>query len=252
MTKVQIKTDQEMEIMRQGGVILARVKKATAREVKAGVNAMEIEKFVTDMIESEGAEPSFKKVSGYHWSTCVNVNDGVVHGIPKKEVVFKKGDIVSVDLGVYYKGFHTDTAVTVLVDSEDGKKKDFLSHGRHADNAGIKAVKAGRTVGDISEAIEEVLKKANLRPIRSLTGHGVGRELHEAPAIPNFVSGSPDERVVLKKGMVLAIEVMYTEGKGDIVLDQDGWTLRTKDGKIAGLFEETVAITGHGPIVLTA
>lgn len=252
MTKVQIKTDQEMEIMAEGGKILGRVKKEAAKHVKAGVSAYEIEELVTKLIEKEGAEPSFKKVTGYHWSTCINVNDGVVHGIPKKEVVFKKGDIVSVDLGVYYKGFHTDTALTVLVDSDDKKKIAFLAHGKEADNAGLKAVKAGRTVGDISAAIEKVFKKAGLNPIRSLTGHGVGRELHEEPSIPCFVSHSATERVVLKKGMVLAVEVMYTAGKGDIVLDEDGWTLRTKDGKIAGLFEETVALTGHGPIVLTA
>ncbi len=249
--RVNLKTEQEMLMMKEGGVILARVKKAAAKKVVAHASAWDVEEFVTDMIEAEGAEPSFKRVPGYRWSTCINVNDGVVHGIPRKDVVFKDGDIVSVDLGVYYKGFHTDTALTVVVGKMDGEKQFFLEAGRRADNAGIKAVKEGRTIGDISEAIEKTLKNAGLRPIKSLTGHGVGRDLHEAPAIPNFVSGSSDEGVVLKKGMVLAVEVMYTAGRGEITQDRDGWTLRTKDGKIAGLFEETVAITGHGPIVLT-
>ncbi|HEX6977008.1 MAG TPA: type I methionyl aminopeptidase [Patescibacteria group bacterium] len=250
--KIHLKTEQEMIMMKEGGAILAKVKKAAAKKVVAGASAYDVEEFVTDMIEAQGAESSFKKVPGYSWSTCINVNDGVVHGIPRKDVVFKEGDVVSVDLGVYYKGFHTDTALTVVVGKMDSQKQFFLEAGKRADNAGIKVVKEGRTVGDISEAIEESLKKAGLKPIKSLTGHGVGRELHEAPSIPNFVSGSPDERVVLKKGMVLAVEVMYTAGQGEITMDKDGWTLRTRDGKIAGLFEETVAITGHGPIVLTA
>src|SRR3972149_7403959 len=192
--KVQIKTDQEMKIMHEGGKILAYVKKEAAKHVLPGVSAWEIEEAATKLIEEKGAEPSFKKVPGYHWTTCVSVNDGVVHGIPKKEVVFKKGDVVSVDLGVYYKGFHTDTALTVLVGGNNLERKRFLEAGKAADNAGIRQVKEGRSVKDISEAIERTLKKHNLNPIRSLIGHGVGRELHEAPSVPNFVSGAPDER----------------------------------------------------------
>lgn len=252
MTKINIKTDQEMKFMREGGAKLAQIKKKVAKVVNAGVSAMDIEELTATLIKESGAEASFKKVSGYHWATCVNVNNGAVHGIPKKEVVLKDGDVVSVDLGLFYKGFHTDTAFTVVIGKADPEKRQFLENGRKANNAGIKAVKAGRTVGDISKAIEGVLKEANLRPIWSLTGHGVGRDLHESPSIPNFVSDSADEKVVLKRGMVLAVEVMYTQGDGEIVRDDDGWTLRTKDGKIAGLFEETVAITGHGSIVLTA
>ncbi|HWA52169.1 MAG TPA: type I methionyl aminopeptidase [Patescibacteria group bacterium] len=250
MRKISLKTEAEMQIMLEGGKKLGRVKKALGKAVKPGVNAMEIENLARKLIKEEGAKGSFDKVPHYKWVTCINVNDGVVHGIPKETTIFKEGDVVSVDVGIYYKGFHTDTALTVYLGKDQGKK-DFLAYGRKADLAGIAQVKKGKTIGDIAKAIEKELIAHNLRPIWVLTGHGVGHELHEEPSIPNYFSDDPVMDLVIGEGMVLAVEVMYTPGDGEIRQDKDGWTLRTKDGTIAGLWEETVAITSRGPIVLT-
>jgi methionyl aminopeptidase len=173
-----------------------------------------------------------------------------VHGIPRKEIVFKKGDVVSVDVGIFYKGFHTDTALTVYL-GQKKEIKNFLKAGKEAMLAGIKKAKKGNKIGDISRAIEKRLFESNLRPIWALTGHGIGKELHEEPNIPCFTSADPVEETPIVEGMTLAVEVMYTNGKGDLKLDKDGWTLRTKDGRIAGLWEETVAITSNGSFVLT-
>ncbi|MBI3443456.1 type I methionyl aminopeptidase [Candidatus Woesebacteria bacterium] len=247
-----IKTSDEIKIMEEGGKKLARVKRKIERAMRAGVNALEIEKLATDLIKKEGGKPSFKTVSGYFWSTCINVNEGVVHGIPKKETMFKRGDVASVDVGLFYRGFHTDTSTTILVDGEDDHDKvRFLEIGRKALKEAIGAIETGNIVGDISAAIEATLKKEGVNPIKALVGHGIGRRLHEKPLVPCFISGAAYENAPLREGLVLAIEVMYCQGSPDLVVEADGWTIRTKDGKIAGLFEETVAVTKNGPFVLT-
>jgi methionyl aminopeptidase len=251
MKKINLKTEEEMKIMAEGGAKLGRVKKALAEAVKPGVTAWDIEVLARKLIKEEGAEGSFDKVPNYKWVTCVNVNDGVVHGIPKKTTVFKDGDVLSIDVGIYYRGFHTDTAVSVCL-AEDPEKKKFLEIGKIAVWDGIKEVKKGKTIGDISAAIEKKLLANNLKPVWALTGHGVGHELHEEPLIANYTSDDPVQKLVIKEGFVLAVEVMFTTGNGEIKQDNDGWTLRTKDGKIAGLWEETVAVTRNGPVVLTA
>ena len=258
MQKISLKTESQMKIMAEGGRKLARVKKALAKGVKPGVSAWDIEELANKLIEKEGAYPSFKKVPGYKWATCVNVNDGVVHGIPKKTVIFKDGDVVSVDVGIYYKGFHTDTAISIHLEKtssaylgDESSKEKFLETGKKAMLAGIKQVKKGNKIGDISKAIEKVLFANNLNPVWALTGHGVGRDLHELPYIPCFADKSESQELVIGTGFVLAVEVMFTLGKGQLKEDSDGWTLRTKDAKIAGLWEETVAVTANGPVVLT-
>lgn len=250
MHKIDLKTPAEVRIMTQGGRKLGRIKNKLVRQVRAGVSAAEIEDLATELIRQEGGTSSFKMVPGYSWSTCINVNAGVVHGIPKKEIIFKDGDLVSIDVGLYYKGFHTDTSVSTLV-GKDKAKERFLAAGKAALDLAIKRAVVGGFLADISGAIESVLKQNSLHPVKALVGHGVGRELHEAPAVPCFV-GPNFPRFQLQEGLVLAIEVMYTAGSGEIVTDRrDGWTIRTKDGKIAGLFEETVAITKAGPSILT-
>ncbi|CAN5299501.1 type I methionyl aminopeptidase [soil metagenome] len=250
MRKIDLKTEAEMQIMLEGGHKLGRVKKALQKAVKPGVTGWDIELLARKLIKEEGAEGSFDKVPNYKWMTCINVNDGVVHGIPKKATIFKEGDIVSVDVGIFYKGFHTDTAVSTYL-GKDQDKIDFLAAGRKSVWDGIKEVKRGKTIGDISAAIEKRLIANNLMPVWALTGHGVGRDLHEEPSIACYVSDDPISKLVIGTGMCLAVEVMFTTGKGELKQDPDGWTLRTKDGKIAGLWEETVAVTANGPIVLT-
>ena len=233
-----------------GGKKLGRIKNELGELIAEGVSAKEIEDLAVSLIKKTGGKASFKMVPGYRWATCVNVNQGVVHGTPKQGIVFKKGDIVSVDVGLFYKGFHTDTSFTVGVDG-DLKTKRFLESGREALRQAISKARPGNTVFDISKIIQDTLEAKALSPIRALVGHGVGKGLHEPPPIPCFVNGKKEESPKIPEGAVLAIEVMYSEGKPDIVVGDDGWTIETKDGKIAGLFEETVAVTGNGPLVLT-
>ena len=247
---IPIKSDSEIEIMAVGGEKLGRIKNALAAAVKAGVRASEIEGLAVGLIKEEGAEASFKKVPGYHWATCVNVNAGLVHGIPVASVVFKKGDIVSIDVGIYYKGFHTDTSISVGVEVSPENRK-FLDTGSEALAKAIKMAKEGNYIYDISKAIEDTVEGAGYTTIKALVGHGVGRELHEEPQIPCFVPGSRQESLVIKKGMVLAIEVMYAMGSDKVEILEDGWTIAMRDDKISGLFEDTVAVTSKDPKVLT-
>jgi methionyl aminopeptidase len=247
---INIKTPEEIQIMAEGGAKLGRVKNALAVAVKAGVRASEIEELAVKLIKEEGAECSFKKVPGYHWATCINVNEGLVHGIPTSNVIFKKGDIVSIDVGVYYKGFHTDTSISVGIDLSPENQK-FLNVGRDALARAVKKALEGNYIYDISEAIENTIELMGYTTIKALVGHGVGRELHEDPQIPCFVPGPKQESPRIEKGMVLAIEVMYAMGSDKVEVSDDGWTILTRDGKISGLFEDTVAVTSKGPKVLT-
>ncbi len=248
--QIKIKNHDEIKIMAEGGLMLSNVNKGLKKVILPGVSAWDIEVLANKLIKAEGGEPSFKKVEGYSWATCINLNDGIVHGIPKKEMMFKDGDIVSVDCGVYYRGFHTDSSFSVAIGTNKGVNK-FLEVGKQALKNAINEAKVGNRIYDISNAMSQTLKASGLNPVRALVGHGVGRELHEEPQIPCFVSGKREYSPIIEDGYVLAIEAMYTEGSGDLVLESDGWTISTSDGKISGLFEETVAITKNGPLILT-
>lgn len=247
---IKIKTQEEIQIMLEGGKKLARVKKGLAGATKAGVSSMDIEKLAVKLIEEEGAKGSFNKVPGYSWVTCINVNDGLVHGIPSKDVVFKSGDIVSIDVGVFYKGFHTDTSISVGIDLIPEDKK-FLNVGQMALERAIAKARVGNYVYDISSAIESVIEAHGYSTIKALVGHGVGRGLHEDPQIPCFVPGRISDSPKIEPGMVFAIEVMYAAGNDEVQILEDGWTIAMRDGKMSGLFEESVAISPKGPIVLT-
>ncbi len=251
MSKIHIKSAEELSIMQEGGEKLKRVKNALMKEVSVGVSAMEIEKLANELIEKEGAKASFKMVPDYSWATCINVNEGIVHGIPKTNIIFKKGDLVSVDVGIFFNGFHTDTSFTVGL-SLDGPTQKFLETGKSALKKAIAQVKVGKHIYDISKAIQDTIEGAGYSAIRALVGHGVGKELHEEPQVPCFVPGEISESPKMVEGMVLAVEVMYALGSPNAELDSDGWTIVTSDGKISALFEETVAVTKEGPKVLTA
>lgn len=247
---ITIKTDEEIKIMAEGGKKLARVKNALAGAVKVGVKASEIEDLAVKLIKDEGAECSFKLVPGYKWATCITVNEGLVHGIPHAGIVFKEGDLVSIDVGVYYKGFHTDTSISVGLNLSREAKK-FLSLGAETLNKAIKQAKVGNHIFDISKAIESSVEGAGYTTIKALVGHGVGRELHEDPQIPCFIPGRVEDSPVIKPGMVLAVEVMYAQGSDKVEVAEDEWTIRMRDGKISALFEDSVAVTQKGPLVLT-
>jgi methionyl aminopeptidase len=247
---ISIKSESEIGLMIKGGKKLARVKNELAKAVKVGVTAADIEALATKLIKGEGGKSSFKMVPSYNWSTCININEGVVHGVPKAEVIFRRGDVVSVDVGMYYKGFHTDTSFTVGLDIEK-KVRDFLKAGERALNVAISETRVGGRIYDISKAIEDSLVPLGYSPVKALVGHGVGRQLHEEPQIPGITFGLREDSPQICEGTTLAIEVIYAMGGSDIELSRDGWTLSMRDGKISALYEETVAITQKGTIVLT-
>lgn len=251
MQKIEIKTEAELKIMREGGKKLALVKEGLRSKVKTGVSAYEIEEEASRLIKSQGAVECFKMVPGYSWATCVNVNEGVVHGIPKKSLIFKDGDLVSVDVGLLWKGYNLDTSFSVAL-TKNSDVVTFLEVGKRALKSAISVAMPGSRIFDISKKIEDTLHGAGLNPIKGLVGHGIGKKLHEYPYIPCVVEDeSPEETPQITVGNTLAVEVMYTKGTGEIVVEEDGWTIKASDGKITGLFEDTIEITEKGPSILT-
>lgn len=248
---IRVKTQKEIELMAEGGKRLAEIKSNLMDSIKEGTSAAEVESLTEGLIKKLGGKPSFKMVPRYSWATCVNVNDGLVHGIPKKETVFKNKDVVSVDVGLFYKGFHTDTSFTKAINPDKDMER-FLDAGKKALNSAIKKARVGGRIYDISAKIQASLEAKGLTPIRALVGHGIGKDLHEEPQIPCFVRGERSQSPEIPEGAALAIEVMYTEGKPDVKIGEDGWTISVSSGKISALFEETVAVCANGPLVLTA
>ena len=248
---INIKTEEQLKIMEAGGKILSEVMWEILEHVKPGISELEIDKLAEKLILEKGAEPGFKRVDGYKYSICVSTNDVVVHGIPT-EYKFKSGDIVGIDCGVFYKGFHTDMSETVAVGEIPGDVKEFLETGKKALILAIEKVKIGNHIGDISQTIQEIVEGKGYSIVRSLVGHGVGRELHEEPEVPGYLSASIQKTPELIKGMVIAVEVIYNQGGPDLIYaNKDGWTLKTEDGSLAGLFERTVAVTQNEPSILT-
>ena len=244
-----VKSPQEIKVMREGGRKLAKILAALEDQVHQGITTMDLEKKAIEMIAAENGKPSFKSVPGYRFASCITLNEEVVHGLPSRRLI-KKGDLVSLDLGFYWRGFHTDCATSLAVDG-DKKTEEFLKAGRLALKKAISQAKVGNRVGHLSLAIQEEITKKGFYPIRQLTGHGIGRKLHENPSIPCFLKGSLEKTVKLKEGMTLAIEVIYASEPVSLVLASDGWTIKAEDGKITGLFEKTIAITRKGPLILT-
>lgn len=250
-----IKTEAELEIMARGGKILARIRDRLLDEVKVGTVPLQIDNLAKKLIQEAGGRPSFMTVKDYKWATCINVNDEVVHGIPGDKPL-KEGDVVGLDVGLFYEGFHTDTSWTTVVRSSqfavDRSKEKFLTVGKQALRNAISEARLGNRVGHISKAIQDTIEGAGYSVVRSLVGHGVGKKLHQPPQIPGILTRKIEDTLALQKGMVLAIEAIYNMGKPEITYkNNDGWTLATLDGSISGLFEETVAISQKGPIVLT-
>ena len=243
-----LKNSKEIEIMRRAGKISALALEEVEKNIKIGVNTKKLDSVAEGVIRKFGAEPSFKKVNGYKFCICTTPNDWVVHGIPG-DYVLKNGDIIGVDLGAYYKGYHSDMAHTYIVGSGDDGKKKFLKIGEQTLWRAIEEAKVGNKVGDVSNVIQSSIEEAGYSVVRELVGHGVGKELHEDPLVPGI--GRKGTGLEIKEGMVLAIEIIYNLGKPQIALLKDGWTIATKDREISGLFERTIAVTKKGPVVLT-
>lgn len=250
---IHIKSKEEIEIMKHGGKILSEVLWEVMDAIKPGVTEGDLDRLAEKLIRAKGGEPGFKKVHGYKHTICASTNDVVVHGIPS-EVKFKEGDVVGVDCGVFYKGFHTDMAETRRIPGGKHVKEidAFLEAGKRSVLEAIKMAVPGNHVGDISKKMQDIVEKqGGYSIVRSLIGHGVGRDLHEAPEVPGYLAEKIERTPMLKEGMTIAIEAIYNIGHHDVMLDEDGWTIRTRDGKIAGLFERSIAITKDGPVILT-
>lgn len=245
----------ELSLIRKSGQIAGSALKKTIEAVKAGVSGLDLDKIAEKEIYSLGGDLSYKTVPGYKYATCVTINEQVVHGIPTTRK-FKAGDVVSVDLAVEYRGWHTDCAWSKLVQSVKGKvqsekeKQEFLQAGEQALQDGIAHAVEGNRVGDISAAIQSMVEGAGYSVVRALVGHGIGKKLHEEPEIPGY--GQKGTGMILKSGMVLAIEVIYAQGDYDLVLEKDGWTYSTADGSLGGLFEMTVIVGKEKPEALTS
>jgi len=250
-----IKTEKEIEIMREGGKRHARILRELSKLAVAGVSSQELEEKAIVLIEKEGGKASFLGYKPYGARSpfpaalCVSVNDEVVHGIPNPGKILKEGDIVSLDLGFTYKGLITDAAVSFCVGKADAASKKLLAVTEEAMYAGIKKAKAGNTTGDIGSAVFAVGKKAGFGIVDILSGHGVGRHVHEDPYVPNF--GEKGDGEALVAGMTICIEPMFNMGTKDLILEKDGYTYRTEDGKPSAHFEHTVLITEKGAEILT-
>ena len=246
---IKIKTEKEIQIMREGGKILAEILKKLEKAVKPGITTNDLEKLADELILSYGVESSFLGFDGYPNILCTSLNDEVVHGVPSGRVL-KEGDLLKIDMGVLHRGFHTDSATTVLVgNKEDSVKRNLIQTTKEALEIGISKAKVGNTLGDIGVAIQKHVEDKGFNVIRDLVGHGIGRELHEPPQVLNYGKAGTGEKLV--SGMVIAIEPMVVTGKWQIKNGKDGYAFVTKDGGLSAHFEHTVAITNDGPVPLT-
>lgn len=245
---IVFKSAREIEIMRDAGRISAQALCAVGEAVRPGVTTLELDAVARRFISKHGGEPSFLGYCNYPAAVCVSVNDEVVHGIPSDRML-KDGDIVSIDLGVKYKGYHGDNAKTYAVGKISDDAARLISVTEQSFFAGMKAFREGGRLCSISEAVQKTAEGAGFSVVRELVGHGIGRWLHEEPNVPNFVSASKGPR--LREGMVLAIEPMVNGGGKEVVTLPDGWTVRTSDGSLSAHYEHTVALTKNGPEILT-
>lgn len=243
------RTQEQLKLIRESGAVSAHALRYVLGAVSEGVSGLELEKIAYEEIKKRGGKIAFSTVDDYKWATCITINEGVVHGIPNDRKLVR-GDLVSIDLGSIYKGWFSDTAWSVVVGGGGDEEKDkFLSVGEEALWIGISKAVVGNTIGDISYAIQEKVEGAGYSIVQSLVGHGIGKSLHEEPEVPGF--GRKGKGLVLEKGMTLAIEVIYTQGSGKVVLEHDGWTISSADKSWGGLFEMTVIVGEREAEVLT-
>lgn len=249
-----IKTPEEIEILREGGKILAEILDMVAKKVKPGISTWELDQYAYKLIKEKNDDPAFLNYrpdghsKPYPASICSSVNNEIVHGIPKRGVILKEGDIVSLDLGLKHKGLFTDHAITVGVGAISKRDQTLIDDTKESLDIGIWAAHNGSTVGDIGHAIESFVHK-RYGIVKELSGHGVGKEIHEDPYIPNY--GKAGKGAKLVPGMVIAIEPMLTSGSAKIYVSDDGYTVKTADGSRAAHFEHTILITEGEPEILT-
>jgi methionyl aminopeptidase len=247
--KINLKSNDQLALMREAGRIVAQVLALVERAVVPGITTAELDRLAEDHIRRAGAKPSFKGYHGYPATLCTSINSEIVHGIPSARRRLAAGDLLKIDCGAIYRGWQGDAAVTVVVGAARNGELKLVDATREALNRGIASVRAGGYVSDIGQEIETYARSHGYEVVRKYCGHGIGRSLHEEPPVFNF--GPPGEGPQLRPGMVLCIEPMLNAGTGETEELDDGWTVRTKDGKLSAHFEHTVAVTQDGPRILT-
>ncbi len=249
LTEGTIKTPEQITSMREAGDIVARAMKSCGEKLQSGVTTGEVDNFLREYIEKEGAKPAFLGLYGFPATACISLNEEIVHGIPGKRKLLK-GDLISIDCGAIVGGMYSDHARTFTIeDSDDEDKNKLISVAKKALSIGIENSIPGNRIGILSNAIEEYILSQGFEVVREYVGHGIGSQLHEPPSVPNF--GKKNEGALLRVGMAIAIEPMVTQGKWQTKVLDDKWTVVTKDGKLSSHYEDTILITEDGPEVLT-
>lgn len=246
---IVLKTTKELSLMKEAGAVAAGALKAAGAAVEPGVTTEEINRIAHNFIVKSGAIPTFKGYNGYPAATCISINDEVIHGIPSKKRIIRAGDIVSIDVGATLNGYVGDNAATFAAGDISPEAQRLCDTTRESLYEGIKAAVAGGRLGDIGSTIQRYCEERGFSVVREFTGHGIGKQMHEDPSVPNF--GTPGRGVRLLPGMTIAIEPMINMGGAGIRQLPDGWTIKTKDGSLSAHFEHTVAITADGPVILT-
>lgn len=246
---IVLKTSRELELMKVACRISAEALQVAGEAVRPGVSTWEIDKIAYDYIKKQGAEPNFLGLYGFPATACISINDEVIHGIPSKKCILKEGDIVSIDLGAKINGYNGDNAATFAVGKISPEAERLCTVTKEAMYKGIEAAVAGGRIGDIGHAVQSYCEERGYGVVREYEGHGVGTKLHEEPSVPNF--GTAGRGIRLLPGMTIAIEPMINEGTYKVKQMPDGWTVKTADGKLSAHFENTIAITDNGPVILT-
>jgi methionyl aminopeptidase len=247
---ITLKSRDEIEIMAEANRIVAEVLSILQRTVEPGITTYDLDRIAEEHCQKRNAVPAFKGYRGFPGSLCVSVNEEVVHGIPSRKRKLRKGDIVSVDFGTFYKGYYGDSAITIAVGRIDALKQKLLRVTEESLTKAIEQVQVGNRVVDIAAAVQDHVERNGFSVVRQFVGHGIGTELHEGPEIPNFVQEGTSPR--LQEGMVLAIEPMVNIGTHQVKVLRDGWTVITADKKPSAHFEHSVAVTGDGPLILSS
>ena len=245
---IELKSSREIQLIGESGRILRKVLEAVKRAVKSGAETLELDRIAEKVIRENGAKASFKGYRGFPGTLCVSINEEVVHGIPDRRKL-QDGDIVSVDVGVYHEGFHADAARTWEVGGVDHARKKLVAAAKNSFDAALASYQPGWRIGDLSAAVQKVVEADGFQVVRDYAGHGIGRQLHEDPQVPNY--GKPGRGALIEPGLVIAIEPMLTAGHYAVETLENGWTVVTKDRKCASHYEDTVAFTENGFINLT-
>ena len=246
---IQLKNPDQIKIMKEAGRITGEALLVARDHVRPGISTYELDRLVREHIEKAGAKPSFLGYGGFPGSACISINDEVIHGIPSKKRFLEEGDVVKIDVGAFYKGFHGDSARTIAVGRVSDEARKLIEVTRASFFAGIDQLKVGGRLGDVGAAIDGLVVANGFSTVKRYIGHGIGRELHESPDVPNY--GTPGRGTRLCAGLVLAIEPMVNVGTETVRELSDGWTVKTADGSLSAHYENTVALTGDGIINLT-